>query len=119
MRLKVLFCLLPILIASCTKEVKTKDSLLQHLPPNPSLVIKINNLTNFRSELKNNTFLKDVEQLSHLNDILSKVKGLEHLSTDKTTALGIYEVGKGHYDYVLVAKNNADLFNVDSIAIKL
>ena len=110
--------MLPILIASCAKEVKTKDSLLEHLPPNPSLVVKINNLTNFRSELKNNTFLKDVEQLSHLNDILSKVKGLEHLSTDKTTALGIYEVGKGHYDYILVAKNNADLFNVDSIANK-
>jgi outer membrane protein assembly factor BamB len=118
MRLKVLFCLLPILIASCTKEVKTKDSLLEHLPPNPSLVVKINNLTNFRSELKNNSFLKNVEQFSHLGDILSKAKGLEHLSTEKTTVLGIYEVGKGHYDYILAAKNNTNLFNVDSIANK-
>lgn len=118
MRSKVLFCLLPIFIASCTKEVKTKDSLLEHLPPNPSLVLKITNLTNFKSELKNNSFLKTVEDLPNTKEVLEKVKGLDYLATDKTCVLALYEVGKGNFDYILAAKNDSGLFNVDSISNK-
>lgn len=118
MRSKVLFCLLPIFIASCTKEVKTKDSLLEHLPPNPSLVLKITNLTNFKSELKNNSFLKTVENLPNTKEVLKKVKGLDYLATDKTCVLALYEVGKGNFDYILAAKNDSGLFNVDSISNK-
>ncbi|MHA7830577.1 MAG: ribonuclease HII [Flagellimonas sp.] len=118
MRLKVLFCLLPILIASCTKEIKTKDSLLAHLPPNPALVLKITNLTNFKSELKNNSILKSVESFSHIKQVSDKIQGLEYLTTDKTCVLALYEVGKDNYDYILVAKNSSGLFNVDSAANK-
>src|SRR5690606_3284748 len=57
MRYKVLFALLVLLNLGCTEEVKTVDSLLEQLPPNPTAVIKINNLPNFRSELKNNPVL--------------------------------------------------------------
>ena len=118
MRSKVLFCLLPILIASCTKEIKTKDSLLAHLPPNPALVLKITNLTNFKSELKNNSILKSVESFSHIKQVSDKIQGLEYLTTDKTCVLALYEVGKDNYDYILVAKNSSGLFNVDSVANK-
>ncbi|MEQ5790493.1 ribonuclease HII [Muricauda sp. NFXS6] len=118
MRSKALFCLLPILIASCTKEIKTKDSLLAHLPPNPALVLKITNLTNFKSELKNNSILKSVESFSHIKQVSDKIQGLEYLTTDKTCVLALYEVGKDNYDYILVAKNSSGLFNVDSVANK-
>ncbi|MAU17587.1 MAG: ribonuclease HII [Muricauda sp.] len=118
MRSKVLFCLLPIVIASCTKEVKTKDSLLEHLPPDPSLVLKITNLTNFKSELKNNSFIKVVEDFSNTKEVLEKIKGLDYLATDKTCVLALYEVGKGNFDYILAAKNDSGLFNLDSISNK-
>ncbi|MCK0161701.1 ribonuclease HII [Allomuricauda sp. F6463D] len=115
MRLKVLFCLLPIFIASCTKEVTTKDSLLEHLPPNPALVLKITNLTNFKSELKNNSFLTIVEGFSNTKEVLDKINALDYLSTDQTCVLALYEVGKNNFDYILVAKNDSGLFNVDSV----
>ena len=118
MRLKALFCLLPIFIVSCTKEVKTKNSLLEHLPPNPSLVLKITNLTNFKSELKNNVLLKNIEEFYNVKDISGKIQGLNYLSTDKTCVLALYEVGKDNYDYILGAKNNSRLYNVDSVANK-
>ncbi|WP_318310264.1 ribonuclease HII [Flagellimonas crocea] len=118
MRSKLFFCLLPILIASCTKEVQTKDSLLEHLPPSPALVIKITNLTNFKSELKNNALLKNVGGFSNLKTISDKIKGLEFLSTNNTSVLSLYEVGKNNYDYVWIAKKEANLFNVDSVANK-
>lgn len=118
MRSKVLICLLPIVIASCTKEVKTKDSLLEHLPPDPSLVLKITNLTNFKSELKNNSFIKVVEDHSNIKEVLEKIKVLDHLATDRTCLLALYEVGKGNFDYILAAKNDSGLFNLDSIPNK-
>ncbi|MBA4747040.1 MAG: ribonuclease HII [Muricauda sp.] len=118
MRSKVLFCLLPIFIASCTKEVKTKDSLLEQLPPNPSLVLKINNLTNFKSELKNNSNLKSIEGFSNIKEVADKIQGLEHLSTDKTCVLALYEVGKDNHDYILATKNDSGIFNVDSVSNK-
>lgn len=118
MRSKVLFCLLPLILLSCTKEVKTKDSLLEHLPPDPSLVIKISNLTNFKSELKNNASLQSVERFSGLQEIMARVKGLDHLNTEQTCILALYEVGKDNFDYVLAAKNESGLFNVDSVANK-
>ncbi|MEC7770072.1 MAG: ribonuclease HII [Bacteroidota bacterium] len=118
MRLKVLFCLLPIFIASCTKEVKTKDSLLEHLPPNPALVLKINNLTNFKSELKNNALLKNIDGFPTLSEVSDKIKGLNQLSTDKTCVLALYEIGKDNYDYILATKNVSGLFNIDSISNK-
>lgn len=118
MRYKILFCLLTLLIVSCTKEVKTKATLLDQLPPNPSLIVKINNLTNFKSELKNNTFLEKMKGLSNLTDILNKLNGLESLSTESTCLLALYEVGKDNYDFVLIAKKSPGLFNVEDIANK-
>ncbi|WP_421824216.1 ribonuclease HII [Flagellimonas oceanensis] len=118
MRLKVLFCLLPIFIASCTKEVKTKDSLLEHLPPDPALVVKINNLTNFKSELKNNSTLTAVKGFTTIKEVMDKINGMENLTTDKTCVLALYEIGKDNYDYMLAAKKDPSLFNLDSVANK-
>ncbi|RIV70466.1 ribonuclease HII [Flagellimonas aequoris] len=118
MRYKILFCLLTLLIVSCTKEVKIKTTLLDQLPPNPSLIVKINNLTNFKSELKNNGFLEKMKGLSNLTDILNKLNGLESLSTESTCLLALYEVGKDNYDFVLIAKKSPGLFNVEDIANK-
>lgn len=118
MRYKILFCLLTLLIVSCTKEVKTKATLLDQLPPNPSLIVKINNLTNFKSELKNNTFLEKMKGLSNLTDVLNKLNGLGSLSTESTCLLALYEVGKDNYDFVLIAKKSPSLFNVEDIANK-
>ncbi|WP_090291430.1 ribonuclease HII [Flagellimonas zhangzhouensis] len=118
MRFKVLFCLTAIFLASCAKEVTTKDSLLDHLPPNPALIIKVNNLTNFKSELKNNSVLKKLEDFSNIQDISGKLEGLNPLSTDTKCLLGFYEVGKDTYDFILVTPNKPGLFNVDSISNK-
>ncbi len=118
MRYKVLFCLLALFILSCETEVKTKDSLLDHLPPSPALVIKITNLSNFKSELKNNAFLTKAKNFSIYKAILDKLDDLSHLSTETTCLLALYEVGKENYDFILIAEKNPDLFKVDGVSNK-
>ncbi|WP_067030953.1 ribonuclease HII [Allomuricauda sp. CP2A] len=118
MRYKVLFCLLALFILSCETEVKTKDSLLGHLPPNPALIIKITNLSNFKSELKNNAFLTKTKSFPVYKEVLGKLNNLGHLSTNTTCLLALYEVGKGNYDFILIAEKNPDIFNVDDVSNK-
>ncbi len=119
MRHKLLFCLLTLFILiSCTNEVKTKATLLDQLPPNPSLILKINNLSNLRSELKNNTFLEKMKGLSNLTNILDKLKGMESLSSESTCLLALYEVGKDTYDFILITNAAPELFNVEDVANK-
>jgi hypothetical protein len=118
MRYKVLFCLLALFILSCETEVKTKNSLLDHLPPNPALVIKITNLSNFKSELKNNAFISKTKSFPVYKTVLEKLDNLSHLSTEATCLLALYEVGKGNYDFILIAEKNPAIFNVDEVSNK-
>ncbi|WP_318345226.1 ribonuclease HII [Flagellimonas baculiformis] len=118
MRFKIWFCLLTVLTLSCNKEVKTKDSLLEYLPPDPTLVIKIQNLSNFKSELKNNSFLTKIKGLSIYEGLWTKLEQLGYMSTKATCLLALYEVGKDNYDFVMVAPNNPDIFNLEKVTDK-
>lgn len=118
MRLKVLICLLPFFILSCKTEVKTKESLLGHLPPNPALIIKVSNLSNFKSELKNNSFLGKTNGFSVYKELLGQMDGMKYVSTDQPCILAFYQVGKDNYDFVLFAENNPNFFNMDEAANK-
>ncbi|RUA14547.1 MAG: ribonuclease HII [Flavobacteriia bacterium] len=118
MRFKIWFCLLSVLALSCTKEVKTKDSLLEHLPPDPTLVIKIQNLSNFKSELKNNSFLTNIKGLSPYEGLGGKLDNLGYVSTKATCLLALYEVGKDNYDFVMVAPNHPDIFDLEKVTDK-
>jgi len=118
MRRKVLFCLLPLFILACKTEVKTKDSLLDHLPPNAALIIKINNLANFKSELKNNSFLAKTKGFSIHDELMDQLDGMDHVSTDQPCVLAFYEMGKDNYDFVLISNKNPNLFNVQEVSNK-
>lgn len=118
MRCKILSCLLTILILSCKPEVKTKDSLLEHLPTDPTLVIKIQDMANFKSELKNNAFLTKIKGLSHYEKLFGKLDHLGHVSSDAPCLLALYEVGKDNYDFVMVIPKSSGFFNLDKVTDK-
>jgi len=118
MRYKVLLCLFSLLILSCKKEIQTKESLLDHLPPDPTLVVKVNNLPNFKSELKNNAFLSQVKTLAPYRSLVDKLNLLGHVSTEQTSLLALYEVGKDNYDLVMVVPDGPELFQVEEVTDK-
>ncbi len=115
MKLKVLLSIFAIFVFGCKTEITTKDSLLEHLLPNAGLIIKINNLSNFKSELRNNTFLESTKAFPVHKTILNKVNGLENLNTESPCLLAFYNVGKENQEFILVTKNGADLFNLDDV----
>ncbi|MEZ4810777.1 MAG: ribonuclease HII [Allomuricauda sp.] len=114
MRSKALLLLSALFIISCKTEVKTKDSPLGYLPPGPIMIIKISNLSNFKSELKNNSFLEKSKDFSIHKELLEASKGLELVTTEGTCLLAFYEIGKEHYDFVLISKKSDHLFSVEN-----
>ncbi|WP_422348957.1 ribonuclease HII [Flagellimonas sp.] len=115
MKHKALLYLLAPFLLCCKPEVQSTDSLLSHLLPNASLIIKINNLSNFKSELKNSTFLEKTKSFGIHHDLEKKLKGLQHLSTDAECLAAFYEVGKNNHEFVFTLKRNATSFSADSI----
>ncbi|MCB0372829.1 MAG: ribonuclease HII, partial [Muricauda sp.] len=118
MKTRLLLFFLAISIVSCEKEIKVSESRLDYLPPSPALIIKISNLTNFKSELKNNNFINQVKGLSKFQSLMEKLEGLDPVSSNNPSLLAIYEVGKDNYDFLFVTTNTPGVFNVDSLANK-
>ncbi|MCL6267847.1 ribonuclease HII [Flagellimonas myxillae] len=99
----------------CKPEVQSTDSLLDHLLPSSSLIVKINNLSNFKSELKNSAFLEKIQNLGIYQDLEGKLNGLDHLDSEASCLLAFYEVGKNNHEFIMTLEKGATTFNADSI----
>lgn len=104
MKLKAILFLLILFFLSCRKEVKTTDSLLGYLPSNTSTLIKINNLSNFKSELKNSGLLEKTSAFPLHKEVSKKLDGLKFIEIESPCVLALYEVGKDSYDFLLVTQ---------------
>ncbi|NAY92249.1 ribonuclease HII [Muricauda sp. JGD-17] len=118
MKLRVLFFLSASLIISCQKKLPTEESLLGYLPPTPAAILKITNLSNFKSELKNNTFLENTKNFALNQALTDEMKTLDYVAAEQPCLLAIYEIGKENYGFVMVAKNSPDFFDLDQASNK-
>lgn len=118
MKSKVLLPILVLFFISCQTKVKITDSLLRYLPPNSALIVKINNLSNFKSELKNNAFLEKTNNFPIHEKILKKTSGLDYVNTEAICVLAFYEIGKENYEFVFVSDRSADFFDLEDITDK-
>nr|WP_299170172.1 ribonuclease HII [uncultured Allomuricauda sp.] len=115
MKSKVFLVLLSFFLIHCKTEVKTADSLLGYFPPNAALLIKINNLTNFKSELKNSSFFEASKDFSLYKEIDTKTKVLDYVKTESKCLFALYAIGKNNYDFVLILGPSTNFFNLDDI----
>ncbi len=92
MRLGGFYSFIFILLLICCDQSKSRDQhLLSYLPEETSVVIKINNLDNLKSELKNNGFLKDAAQTTSYKTIKKVVRAMDPIQSDTTGILAFVE----------------------------
>lgn len=115
MKSKVLLPLLALFFFCCKPEVQTTDSLLNHLPPNANLIIKINNLSNLKSEIKNSSFLAKTKDFGIYQDLEQKLKGLQYVESSASCLLAFYEVGKNNHEFILVLEQSSASFDTKSV----
>ena len=100
MRLKLVFTLLLFVILSCQKQKESTTPLLRFLPQNASVIIKINNLTKLKSELKNNDFLKPLASTTNYDHILGRLKALEYVQSDTSGILAFTEIDSVKSEFI-------------------
>ncbi|WP_297796935.1 ribonuclease HII [uncultured Eudoraea sp.] len=102
MRFKLVIILTVFCIISCQKQKDHTTPLLNYLPENASVILKINNLTNLKSELKNNEFIKPLSDVTNYDHVLGRINALEYVQSDTTGILAFMEIDslKSEFFYV-------------------
>jgi Protein of unknown function (DUF3352) len=99
-------------IYSCINTKKNTTKLTQLIPENSSVVIKINDLETFKSDLKNNDFINRLPS----SVIQKKVsKHLENLYTNNP----IFVCFENKADYTIVTKNHDSLFKIGKDSLQI
>lgn len=118
MRFKILSALIAVVIFGCVKEKKTAVPLLDYIPQNASIIIKINDLQYFKSSIGDNNFLKTIASSGLYESVFEKVKPLDYLQTDSESILAFSELGKENFEFTFVTDESPILFNLDSLKNK-
>ncbi len=117
MKFKILFPIL-LLLFSCAKEKALISPLLSYIPQNTSIIIRINDDAAFKSELKNNGFIKKLSKTEVYQNLWEKVKGLEHIESKSECMVAFVEEGKGNFELPYITKYTAHLLQLERVTEK-
>ncbi len=115
MKYRLLLLVTILFLFGCEKEVGTSASLLDFIPQNAAIVIKINDLNGFKSELKNNEFISKLESFEIYKSIYQEVKHLDYVKSDSESLLAFSELGEGNFEFTFVTNDSTNTFVLDSI----
>ena len=107
--------LLILLIVGCSQQQKKASSLLDFVPQNAAIIIKINNLNGFKSDLKNNDFLSKLESFGVYKAIYNEIKHLDHVKSETESILAFSELGAGNFEFTFVTSEASNTFVLDSV----
>jgi len=115
MRFKSLFVLTILFLTGCKQEKDGAISLLDYLPQNTSVIIKINNLSGLKSEFKNNDFLHNLNNSETYNVILEHITVLDYIQTGTMGILAFAAFENGTSEFIFVAPNHPELFDLERV----
>lgn len=111
MRIKF-FGILLFLLLGCTNDAPVSHSLLNDIPQNSAVIIRINDFDLFQNELKNNNFLKAFQKTKQFTNNSEKIKLLSYLKPKNESVLCLVEVGKENFDFFLKTDENENLIDI-------
>ncbi len=108
MKKLVFILLISLLTHSCINSKKRTTEITQFVPENSSIVIKINDLETFKSDIKNNDFITKLSSSTLQRDITKK---LENLKTNNPV-LVCFENSTNKLNYSIITKYHDSLFTI-------
>lgn len=116
MKFRIVF--LFVLILACKEQKTNTDSVLTFFPQNAVAVVKINALSNFKSELKNSSILNKTHSAKLYENIVTKLDAINFLTPETTCSIAFYELGKDNFEFLFVSLKNLDFFDLDDVSSK-
>ncbi|MEA1787324.1 ribonuclease HII [Arenibacter sp. GZD96] len=118
MKAKILVLTL-FMVCSCSPEKPKVSSLLPYIPSNAAVVIRINEDATFKSELKNNNFLKQLSKTGVYSTIRNKTQALHYVQSNGESFLAFLEVGKANFELVYISHAEKTLLKLENVSDKL
>ena len=118
MKLRFLVPLILLLLTNCEKKDATEKSLLNYVPENASVIIKITDHETFKNALKDNTFLSNLSTSKLYQELHHKVSYLNYVQPKSESILAFTEIGANNFEFTYITKNTTNLFLLDSVKNK-
>jgi len=101
---------------SCTSERKKSTSILDYVPKDAHIILKINDLERTKSQLRDNSLVKTNDSLS----LVTYLKSISVLNKTKykESLLCFSPIGKNNFAYTYVSKFDPNLIKKDSLSSK-
>ena len=115
MNYRFIIGLLFLLIVGCSQQQKKASSLLDFIPQNAAVIVKINNLNGFKSDLKNNDFLSKLESFGMYKSVFNEIKHLDHVKSETESILAFSELGADNFEFTYVTSDATNTFVLDSV----
>ncbi|EAR00626.1 hypothetical protein [Maribacter sp. HTCC2170] len=106
--------LLTLIIIGCSQKQNKAYSLLDFVPKNASIIVKINNLDGFKSNLRNNDFISQLESFGIYESVLSDIKHLDLVNSETESLLAFSELGADNFEFTFVTTDSTSTFALDS-----
>jgi hypothetical protein len=106
-----------ILFVGCNHSKRSTTKITQLIPETATVVLSINNIETFKSDIKNNGFLKKLKSSIAYKDLLNPLENLSYLNTTNTILI-CFNGSKSKPNYSIITKYSDSLFsnkNIDSL----
>ncbi|WP_324025462.1 ribonuclease HII [Maribacter sp. BPC-D8] len=117
MRLTLLYALIILFGISCTSKKKSENSILDLVPPNASVVFKINDFETLNDELTTNEILNSLESQKPFIDVKKILTPINYLTNQKKGLLAL-SADSTRIDYTYISSDSLVITNGDSISNK-
>ncbi|MBQ4915780.1 ribonuclease HII [Maribacter sp. MMG018] len=119
MRVRILLLFFSaIYFTACSPKKEPTDSLLNFVPENVSVIVKINDLNSFKSEIEDNDLISNVEKLDFSEKISNGLRQLKYIQSKTDGLLAILENSQNSFDFVYVSSDTLPILNMDNIKDK-
>lgn len=118
MKFSTVLVLTSLFFFGCQQEKVVSSSLLPYVPQNASAIVKVNDLSSFKSELKNNDFLSKLKGTKLHTAVFDKLKGLDYIQTNAESIIAFTELGKDNLEFIYAVSQPADFLQLTDISDK-
>lgn len=119
MKVRLLFVSIILLLNSCTTKKDQNGSLLNYVPENTAIILKINDFSSLNQEIDGNEVLSKLRTMDLIKRISSRIQPLKFLNVESTGLLSISEGNSNDFDYTYISSDTLPLVNLDSVQNKI
>ncbi len=115
MNYRFIYTLIFLFLVGCSQQQKKASSLLDFIPQNAAVIVRINNLNGLKSDLKNNEFLIAMESFGVYKSILKDIEHLDNVTSESESLLAFSELGVDNFEFTFVTNDSTSSFTPDNI----